>query len=564
MTLEDIEKSLAENKKSEEGKEARHERDSSRRHRHHRHHREEDEGHQHRHKRRKRSEDEEERNHTHQTHHGGQPSRIRSSRHAEDTIGDTATPSPVNNTKQPQTSDLDGQMKRDTWMEEPSALDFDYTQKGARKPSAPTTSSASKADFELKIHENDMNKHHLQHLADGQLFSGELVNEPAQHAANYTFGDVGAHWRMTRLKAVYRRATEEERAVEDVAMEHYGDLRTFDDAREEQIELDRRETYGKDYVGKEKPSGELFETRLEMGVKNRSSPSQDSSEDTGNASKSVKIAQPAAKTVPLSQTELNRLKAQMLKAKVRRATNAASLEAEYETAMAVFANQTEPDTIVLGAMENRMLAGSRNGEVKAIDNKRGRDRGLVEENEDMSIEDMVREERRTPNQAGGDGRRFAERIAKDGKFDASALLFVYRYVLTNLQNDLEYMEENATKLAKRVQKSEVNLKNTAISDFQKMNRILDHCPLCHHEDTNTPPLAPVVSLATRVYLTLPTEPEISDGGACIVPIQHRNNLLECDEDEWEEVRVGIACTCTLSKFANRPLEFHEESHTYVP
>ena len=69
-----------------------------------------------------------------------------------------------------------------------------------------------------------------------------------------------------------------------------------------------------------------------------------------------------------------------------------------------------------------------------------------------------------------------------------------------------------------------------------------NCPLCHHEDTGVPPVAPVVSLATRVYLTLPTEPELSKGGACIIPIQHRGNLLECDEDEWEEIRVQIRPT----------------------
>ena len=111
------------------------------------------------------------------------------------------------------------------------------------------------------------------------------------------------------------------------------------------------------------------------------------------------------------------------------------------------------------------------------------------------------------------------------------------FLLSSGQNDLDYMDENANKLAKRVQKSEINLKNTAISDFQRMNRILDNCPLCHNEDTNTPPIAPVVSLATRVFLTLPTEPEISEGGASIIPIQHRGNLLECDDDEWEEIRV---------------------------
>jgi hypothetical protein len=123
------------------------------------------------------------------------------------------------------------------------------------------------------------------------------------------------------------------------------------------------------------------------------------------------------------------------------------------------------------------------------------------------------------------------------------------------QNDLDYMDENAAKLAKRVQKSDINLKHTAISDFQKVNRILDNCPLCHQEDTGRPPVAPVVSLATRAYLTLPTEPEISEGGACIVPIQHRVNLLECDDDEWEEIRVSWRLSTTLRRLT--VLELHE-------
>ena len=37
----------------------------------------------------------------------------------------------------------------------------------------------------------------------------------------------------------------------------------------------------------------------------------------------------------------------------------------------------------------------------------------------MSIDDMVREERRTKGRPGGSGRQMAERIAKDGKFDVS-------------------------------------------------------------------------------------------------------------------------------------------------
>jgi hypothetical protein len=121
------------------------------------------------------------------------------------------------------------------------------------------------------------------------------------------------------------------------------------------------------------------------------------------------------------------------------------------------------------------------------------------------------------------------------------------------------MDENAAKLAKHVQKSEINLRNMAIEDFQKMNRILDTCPLCHHEDKGTGPVAPVVSLGTMVYLTLPTEPELSEGGACIVPIQHRTNLLECDEDEWEEIRNFMKCLIRLYHDQGREVIFYENA-----
>jgi len=99
----------------------------------------------------------------------------------------------------------------------------------------------------------------------------------------------------------------------------------------------------------------------------------------------------------------------------------------------------------------------------------------------------------------------------------------------------------------------------AIGDFQKMNKILDTCPLCHHEDRNEPPIAPLTSLATRVYLTLPTEPEISPGGACIVPIQHRTNLLECDDDEWEEIRNFMKCLTRMYHDAGQDVVFYENA-----
>jgi hypothetical protein len=426
-------------------------------------------------------------------------------------------------------------VQRDAWMEAPNSLDVDYVQQRKKQDKSTYVRETASSNPQLKLHDAELNR---------GLKPDEVVkDEPAQREVSYTFGDSGSQWRMTKLKAVYRTAQETGRSVEDVALERYGDLRDFDEAREEETEVDRRKMYGKDYVGKEKPSGELFEERKLKAGLYRPEPRYE--EDSLPQGEVVHDPRPSTQTVPLDATALNRLKAQMLKAKMKGAANAAQLEAEYEVAAAGFANRKEPDVVVLSAMDNRMLAGGRKGEVTNLTNKRGRERGLVKENEDMSIEDMVRQERRTRGQPGGEGLLLAEKIAKDAKFD----------------NDLDYMDENANKLAARAPKSDVNMRNAAIQDFQRTNRILDNCPLCHHEDKSPPqpPLAPIVSLATRVYLTLATEPEISEGGAVITPIQHRTNLLECDDDEWEEIRNFMKCLTRLYHDQGRDVIFYENA-----
>ncbi|KKY24972.1 putative cell cycle control protein [Phaeomoniella chlamydospora] len=424
-------------------------------------------------------------------------------------------------------------------MEAPSALDIDYIQRPKRQASPPKFGSLG-ADYELKIHEKELN-HHLRDLNNGKTVDDLPDNNDEE--VSYTFGDSRSGWRMTKLRAVYRQATESKRLVEDVALERYGNLKDFDDAREEEIELERRETYGSDFVGKDKPSGDLYAQRkLDAGIR-RPHHEQDSDELPSGEGEIMEAEQPQQTTQHLDLTALNRLKAQMMKAKLRRGPEAGRLEQEYNIALASFSNQKQADVVVLSAMDSRMLSSAPRNEVKAVTNRRGRERGQVEENEDMTIEDMVREERRTRGQTGGEGLKLAERIAKDAKFD----------------NDLEYMDDNANKLAKRVQKSEINIRDSAINEFQKMNRILDSCALCHHEDTGTPPVAPLVSLATRTYLTLPTEPELNDGSACIVPIQHHTNLLECDDDEWEEIRNFMKSLTRMYHDQGRNVIFYENA-----
>lgn len=412
------------------------------------------------------------------------------------------------------------------------AVDIDYIHRGKKDKTPPP-----KEATERVIHHRELNTGlgGASGVSANEL--DDLTNE-----VDYTFGDQGSQWRMTKLKGVYTTAEQTGRSVDEVGAERFGSLKEFDDAREEKIEVDRRNVYGEGYKGSEKPTGDLYRERM---TKTRPPPKEDlePANDEPEQGTVMKEAVP-----PMDQAALNRMRAQVMKAKLRKAPEAERLEAEYNAALAHFnGTATGDQAVVLDAMHNRMLAGTR-GEVKSIDNKRGRERGLVEANDDMSIDDMVREERRTRGQAGGEGVRLAERIAKDAKFD----------------DDLEYLDENAEKLAKRVHKSEINLKNMAVGEYQKMNKILDTCALCYHEDRQPPqdqPIAPIIALGTRVYLTLATEPELkgAEGGAVVVPISHRTNLLECDDDEWEEIRNFMKSLTRLYHEQGREVVFYENA-----
>ncbi|OAP54397.1 hypothetical protein AYL99_11498 [Fonsecaea erecta] len=538
MTLEDFEKELAEQKEAEKRRERRKEHEKSEhRHRHHHHrssrHRDshygDEDGHRSKRPRHSRDDDTSESRHKHSRHH----------HHRRRSRGEDDDMEEVEDEKQPATSSNSGELKRDSWMEAPSALDIDYIQRKRPEPSPQPKGGSLEADFGLKMHERELN-HHLRDLKNGTPVD-DLEAEPATHEVDYTFGDAGSQWRMTLLKAVYRQAEETGRKVDDVAVERYDSLREFDDAREEKIELERRKTYGDSYVGKDKPSGELFQERkLDAGIR-RPHP-RESEESPDVLLEQMPVPAATATTRKIDRTALNKLNAQLMKAQMRNDPKAADLEKGYNDAVAAFESQ-DPTIITLSAMDNRMLSSAPRNEVKAVQNRRGAERGQVEENEDMSIEDMVREERRTRGQQGGEGLHMAERIAKDGKFD----------------NDLDYLDENAEKLAKRVHKSNINLRNVAINEYQKLNKILENCPLCHHEDTDTPPIAPVVSLATRTYLTLPTEPELSPQATMIVPTEHHTNLLECDDDEWEEIRNFMKSLTRMYHDQGRDVIFYENA-----
>lgn len=407
MTLEDFEKSLEEDRERRHKKSEteRHHRERSRHHHHHREPRHRDDNGRHKQSR-------------HSTDQGDENGHARKRRH-RDANDENDSPAPKVVVQEEPTTRL----KRDAWMEAPSSLEVDYVHRPdtTRLEEQPRPKMLQ-ADFELKIHDRELNDH-LRDLKEGKAME-DVEEEPVQHVVDYTFGDAGSMWRMTKLKGVYREAETSGRPVDEVAAERFGDLRSFDDAREEETELDRRRMYGQSYVGKEKPSGELFQER-KLNNDVRRAPfehTRDPEEElrTEGQGKRMDVEPPARTSQHLDLTALNRLKAQMMKAKLKGASDAAELEERYNAAAAAAAmsNRKESDVVVLGVKENRMLAGTRN-EVKPVETRRGREKGRVQENEDMSIEDMVREERKTRGQAGGEGQRLAERISRDAKFEVN-------------------------------------------------------------------------------------------------------------------------------------------------
>ncbi|PHH60150.1 hypothetical protein CDD81_2068 [Ophiocordyceps australis] len=406
-------------------------------------------------------------------------------------------------------------LKRDAWMTAPSALSVEYVE-SRRKETKPVPRPVQEAQRVI----------HARELNHGLVQDDDKQDESAADVS-YTFGDAGSSWRMSKLGAVYSLAQEKGRPVDQVALERYGSLEAFDAAREEEAELERRTRHGADYQAKQKPTGELF------GQRRRSSRAAEP-----DASPSLPSQETAAPHI-LDATALNRLRAQMIKAKLSGAANAAQLEQEYQAASASHA----PEAVLLGAMHSRQLAGSSRPEAKPVTTRRGLERGQVEENDELSIKDMVGEERRTKGQVGGEGARLAQRIARDGRF----------------QDNLEYMDDEAAKLARHVERNDAALGSRAVADLHKMTAAIDHCALCHHADTGRAPLAPVVSLATRVYLTLAPAPEISPGSAVIVPLAHHANLLACDDDEWEEMRNFMKSLTRMYHAQGRDVVFYEDA-----
>ncbi|KAK9467399.1 CwfJ C-terminus 1-domain-containing protein-like protein [Lipomyces arxii] len=304
-------------------------------------------------------------------------------------------------------------------------------------------------------------------------------------------------------------------------------------------ESEKRDSWMTESVDLELQSGDRYQKRTvlpERKVRNEkdsyfvhsrdSRDSQDAKDKTKSEGENIvkgnldttreSVRETVRESVRMDETTLNRMKASLLKAKLRHTPNASGLEKEYNDALASTLKH-KPDTVeVLSLMDTR---------------------GVKQSSDDMTIQEMVAEEKRTRGGRSND----IDKIRRDKHY----------------KDSLDYMDDNAEKLAARISRNEIDLKNIAVDKVHKLNAVLDSCPLCSSE--SAPPTAPVIVSGTRVYLTLPTMPQLAPGAASIVPVTHRKCTLECDDDEWDEIRNFMKCLARMYHSQHRGVLFYENA-----
>jgi hypothetical protein len=239
-----------------------------------------------------------------------------------------------------------------------------------------------------------------------------------------TPGGPGSQWRMMRLRRVYETAEEENRLIEEIAIDRFGSLRAFDEAKEERRILDERESKrtergrAQDRKGKgrneegEGAKGFMFTDVGGSGASSRSSsfkrpggaaehsapstpspqsgipPPQNrrldslklSSQATSPLSQShtpipsVMTPVSSRTTRALSPSSLNRLQAKVLRAKLMGIPDAETLEREYDEAVRT-ANGGGPSVVEGGVRKKVEVLPTLDAHGRLYDVGHGKDDG---------------------------------------------------------------------------------------------------------------------------------------------------------------------------------------------
>ncbi|KAG5641548.1 hypothetical protein DXG03_004794 [Asterophora parasitica] len=421
-----------------------------------------------------------------------------------------------------------------------------------------------------------------------------------------TPGGPGSQWRMMRLKRVYEAAEEEGLDLLTIAIERFGSLEAFEEAKEERRILDEREGKraergrgserrpgGRDSEGGEKRlmftdlggsggSSRSSSFRRPGGLNGSSTPSTPSPAPdsrppvnrrldslrlpSGTKSPlaqahtpipSVMTPPPAAYTSQqkraLSPSSLNKLQAKVLRAKLMGAPDAEKLEREYEAelrGMEGGESGVRTRTEVLPTLDGRgrlydVGHGKKDDAVLPGNRKKRQEKF---ETHNPKTGEIIRYNVDDDTTTLGEmlrQERFGAGMADQKNLDAQFAKAI-----------MEYIDENAEKFGRQKMRSDAMKRQFAIHDYKRTQKAMSSCNFCFGDD-DSPPKAPVVAMGTRVYLSCTLTEAIVDGHCLIVPIQHHLSMLEGDDDVWDEVRNFMKCLIRMFAEEDKGVVFYE-------
>jgi hypothetical protein len=174
--------------------------------------------------------------------------------------------------------------------------------------------------------------------------------------------------------------------------------------------------------------------------------------------------------------------------------------------------------------------------------------------EDKTITDMVREEINSRGRGDRHEEEVAKVIAANGGYENDEdYLFDNAEVLAGVSQKTHSARREAHAKAKK----ESNTRNRLVEQSRREHEALDTCPLCLDNESRTK--ATTVSVATRAQLALAPSPAMTRGVAVISPLEHRKNTLECDDDEWEEIRNFMKSLVAMWNRHGRSVIFYENA-----
>ncbi|KAG6819995.1 hypothetical protein H0H93_006698 [Arthromyces matolae] len=439
------------------------------------------------------------------------------------------------------------------------------------------------------------------------------LDAPPEPPKSVTPGGPGSQWRMMRLRRVYEAAEEEGVDVETIAMERFGSLEAFEEAKEERRVLDEREGKrtergrpsdrrpSRDFEGGEKRF--MFTEVGGSGGSSRSasfrrpggysdsapttpSPASDLRPPVNRRLDSLRLPSgvgspltqshtpiPSVMTPPpavsrqraLSPSSLNKMQAKVLRAKLIGAPDAAKLEEEYEIELRR-ANGVENEKS--GVVTKTEVLPTLDGRGRLYDMGHGKDDAVtLPGNRRKKEEKFETHDRKTGEiiryNADDDSMTLGEMLRQErfgaGMSDQKDLDAQFARAIMGdgkFQNDLEYIDENAEKLGRQKMRTDAMKRQFAIHDYKRTQKALSSCNFCYGEDDSLPK-APIVAMGYRAYLSCTLTDELVDGHCLIVPIQHHLTMLEADDDVWDEVRNFMKCLMRMFAEEDKGVVFFE-------